>query len=131
MKVNNPFVIRGYAGPEYFCDRENETKRLVSALRNERDVTLMAPRRYGKTGLIRNVFNQIKHECAVVYLDIYSTRNLTEFTRSFASSVISALDTKGERLMADIARFFKNCRPTVTPQESGMPTFSFELASSE
>lgn len=130
MNVNNPFIIRGYVGPEYFCDREIETKRLVSALRNERDVTLMAPRRYGKTGLIRNVFNQIKDECAVVYLDIYSTRNLAEFTRAFASSVIGALDTKTEKIMADVAKFFKSCRPTVTPQESGMPTFSFDLATS-
>ena len=29
MKLNNPFVIRGYAGPEYFCDRETETKKLL------------------------------------------------------------------------------------------------------
>ena len=27
--LNNPFVIRGYAGPEYFYDRESETKKLL------------------------------------------------------------------------------------------------------
>ena len=22
MKLNNPFLVRGYYGPEYFCDRQ-------------------------------------------------------------------------------------------------------------
>jgi len=26
----NPFVLFGYAGEEYFCDREQETKELLS-----------------------------------------------------------------------------------------------------
>ena len=56
MKLDNPFLIRGYAGPDYFCDRASETQQLVSAISNGRDVTLVAPRRYGKTGLIHNAF---------------------------------------------------------------------------
>ena len=52
MRLDNPFLIRGYAGPEYFCDRTAETQQLVSAISNGRDVTLVAPRRYGKTGLV-------------------------------------------------------------------------------
>ena len=55
MKPNNPFLVRGYAGPKFFCDRAAETDRLVSSLENDRDVTLIAPRRYGKTGLVHNV----------------------------------------------------------------------------
>ena len=54
MKLDNPFLIRGYAGPSYFCDRTEETQKLVSAISNGRDVTLVAPRSYGKTGLIHN-----------------------------------------------------------------------------
>ena len=45
MKLDNPFLIRGYAGPEYFCDRVAETQKLVSAISNGRDVTLVAARR--------------------------------------------------------------------------------------
>lgn len=55
MKPNNPFLVRGYAGPEFFCDRAAETASLVSSIENDRDVTLIAPRRYGKTGLVHNV----------------------------------------------------------------------------
>jgi hypothetical protein len=34
MKTNNPFVISGYISPEYFCDRELETEKIISALKN-------------------------------------------------------------------------------------------------
>lgn len=56
MKPQNPFLIAGYHSPEYFCDRETETKTIINALENNRNLTLIAPRRMGKTGLIKNVF---------------------------------------------------------------------------
>ena len=44
----NPFLITGYQGPDYFCDREKETASLMSALKNGRNITLISPRRMGK-----------------------------------------------------------------------------------
>ncbi len=29
MKLANPFLTVGYAGPEYFCDRKQETEELI------------------------------------------------------------------------------------------------------
>ena len=29
MKLENPFPEYGYFGPEYFCDREQETEELI------------------------------------------------------------------------------------------------------
>ena len=56
-KINNPFLISGYQGPKYFCDREPEAGRIISALTNDRNITLISPRRIGKTGLIHHVFH--------------------------------------------------------------------------
>ena len=128
MKLKNPFLIRGYAGAEYFCDREVETRKLISAFENDRDVTLIAPRRFGKTGLIHHTFSNLPEEYVSIYLDIFSTRTLSDFTSLFASAVVGALDTKVETAMSAVARFFRSCRPTVTPQEDGMPKFSFDIA---
>ena len=60
--INNPFITYGYKGSRYFCDRENESRQLIEALQNERNVTLIAPRRVGKTGLIKHVFDQIERQ---------------------------------------------------------------------
>jgi predicted AAA+ superfamily ATPase len=54
--IENPFVLRGYVSDEYFCDREKETADLTNEIKNGNNVTLIAPRRIGKTGLIQHVY---------------------------------------------------------------------------
>lgn len=90
MKPNNPFLISGYYSPEFFCDREQETRVILEALHNGRNVTLIAPRRMGKTGLIRHAFYHLKEQQPDIdtfYLDIYSTQSLGDFVRLFADAV--------------------------------------------
>ena len=36
--MKNPFLTYGYNGPEYFCDRVEETKRLTSLLVTSQNV---------------------------------------------------------------------------------------------
>lgn len=95
MRTNNPFLISGYHSPEFFCDRKNETNTIISALHNGRNVTLIAPRRMGKTGLIHHSFYNIKEENAEIitlYMDILSTQNLGDFVKLFAETVLGKLD---------------------------------------
>ena len=129
MRLKNPFLTAGYAGADYFCDRVDETKKLIAAIENDRNVTLIAPRRYGKTGLISNVFAQLPSEYVGVYLDIYSIKDLAGFTKALANVVFGALDSKVERAMSVLAKFFKNCRPSATPQGDGTVKFSFDITS--
>lgn len=75
VELNNPFVVYGYKGAAYFCDREEETRKVMDALQNERNVTLIAPRRIGKTGLIHHVFAETEQQDAEVrcfYIDLFA-----------------------------------------------------------
>ena len=45
-RLNNPFVIYGYKGAEYFCDRQKETGSIMRALHNERNVALMIEKEF-------------------------------------------------------------------------------------
>ena len=56
MNLQNPFIIAGYNTPDYFCNREQETKKVIESLKNGRNLTLISPRRMGKTGLVKHVF---------------------------------------------------------------------------
>ena len=131
MKQMNPFVIKGYRSPAYFCDRREETRKLVSAIENGRDVTLMAPRRYGKTGLLQHVFNRIGGTYRTLYVDIFNLTDLTQFVKVFSSQVVEAFSTPMERTGKGLLSFFKGIRPTMTPQADGFPKFSFDVVPSQ
>ena len=131
MKQSNPFVLVGYEGPEYFCDRVAETKALIRAIVNGSNVTLLAPRRYGKTGLISNVFHALakKGEYETIYLDLFGTQNLADFTNSLANAVLGRLDTPLEKAGGIAKRLIKSLRPTISYDTmSGNPSLYFDVS---
>lgn len=134
MKPNNPFLITGYHSPEYFCDREQETEAMIKALYNGRNVTLIAPRRMGKTGLIKNVFYKLREQepdTVTFYMDIYSTQSLGDFIRLFASTVLGKLDSAPQKALSRVGRFIKSCRPVFTFDElTGQPKVTIDIAPS-
>ena len=133
--LNNPFVTYGYKGAEYFCDREAETRRVIDGLNNERNITLIAPRRIGKTGLIHHVFARIKEEYPDVhcfYIDIFATKNLTQLVQLVASQIIGKLDSPTQAALRKVSEFFASFRPTMTfDAQSGLPTFSLDIAENQ
>lgn len=132
IKPNNPFLITGYHSPEYFCDREQETEQIIRALHNGRNLTLVAPRRMGKTGLIKHVFHKLQEQqpdVITLYLDIYSTQNLHEFIQAFASTTLGSLDSTPQKTMKRIGKFIKSCRPIFTFDElTGQPEISIDTS---
>lgn len=130
MKERNPFVIYGYEGAATFCDREDETLRLENAIANGRNVTLLAERRIGKTGLISHCFADLsgKGEFSCIYVDVFATSNLSEFTTKLASAIVGSLDSRIDKALDAAARFFKSFRPGITVDPvTGASTFSFAL----
>ena len=108
--LNNPFVVYGYKGAEYFCDRQKETEKMISTLHNERNITLVAPRRMGKTGLIHHVFHQMEEQYDGVkcfYLDIFATKNLEQMVQLMASEIIGKLDLKPSEGRESLKRIFE------------------------
>ena len=133
--MNNPFLIVGYQGPEYFCDREKETEVILSALHNGRNITLVSPRRMGKTGLIKNVFYTLQEKeknAKCFYLDIFSTQNLREFVALLGREILGKLDSLSQSTLKTLLSFFKSCRPVITMDElSGIPSVSLDIVPSK
>lgn len=135
LNMNNPFLIVGYQGPEYFCDREKETEVILSALHNGRNITLVSPRRMGKTGLIKNVFYTLQEKeknAKCFYLDIFSTQNLREFVALLGREILGKLDSLSQSTLKTLLSFFKSCRPVITMDElSGIPSVSLDIVPSK
>ncbi len=135
MKPNNPFLIAGYHSPEFFCDRKAESSTILEALYNGRNITLIAPRRMGKTGLIHHVFYQLKEQksdVVTLYMDIYSTQSLGDFVRLFANTVLGQLDSVPQKALNRIGQFIRSCRPVFTFDEiTGTPKVTVEVSPTE
>jgi AAA+ ATPase superfamily predicted ATPase len=125
----NPFLISGYISPEYFCDRVEETARMLNAIENGRHMTLFSPRRMGKTGLIRHLFYKAekKKKFIPVYLDIMATTSLREFSEIFGRAVLTAIG-KNETMMKKILKSLSALRLKLTIDHlTGQPALSLDV----
>lgn len=127
--MNNPFVTNGYAGPEYFCDRVQETAVLRELLLNENNVALISPRRLGKTDLIWHVFSaediRESHYCFVV--DIYATKNLSDFVNVLGKAVVDELRPKGKKAWMQFLNVVSSLRSEISFDSHGKPSWSVGL----
>ena len=130
-KLVNPFIYQGYESPEYFCDREAETATLLSHLKNGRNVTLISPRRIGKTGLIKNTFFYLQEEerdAVCLYLDIFATKNLHDFVELLGVMVINDIVRKNASFIEKTIAFFNALRPVLSMDPlTGEPSVSITV----
>lgn len=128
---DNPFVYKGYEGPSYFCDREREAEQMVGALRNGRNLTVISPRKIGKTGLIKHVFHRIKEtnkDAICIYIDIFATQNLYDFVQVFGATIIEEAVKREKSLMVKAFDTFKAWRPVLSYDSlTGLPTVSVSI----
>lgn len=111
---NNPFLLKGYVSKEFFCDRQKEVDQLFANVRNGIDTTLISPRRMGKTGLIYRFFDFLRENGDIksIYVDIFSSRNLSEFNKLLAEAILLEFPEKtplGEQFF----EFIKGFRPLI------------------
>jgi len=112
----NPFPTTKYIGSKYFCDRELETKKLKSAFKNDRPVTIFSMRRMGKTGLIKHLQNDLsksnKNIC--IYVDIFNTESDQEFVTKLVNATITAINNSKKGFFFDIIEMFSKYTPKFT-----------------
>ena len=132
----NPFLINKYQGPEYFCDRVDETREIISALDNGRSITLFADRRLGKTALIQHILARLdkrkKLRPITVYTDIFDTIDEFSFTKKFVSAVVTAIE-KNDRNIFDVAKkYFSQIKPKLAFDPiTNLPEISFDIQSAK
>ena len=130
MNVTNPFVLSGRIPRELFCDREEETRRLIQLLTNGHNVLLISQRRMGKTGLIYHCFDypELKDEFNTIFVDILQTTSLQEFTFLLGKAVFDSLTQGPKKWLSKFVETLKSLSgkfsfDTVT----GAPSFTIQL----
>lgn len=114
MYQPNPFIITAdYVGPEYFCDRVDETRVLEENIRNGRNTALISTRRMGKSGLIAHTFNRefVKSNFRTFSVDLFPTSSLEEMILLLAKVITNPLKTAGEKILDSFLSIARSLRP--------------------
>ena len=124
--IENPFVLRGYISDEYFCDRKTETADLIREIHNGNNITLIAPRRIGKTGLIQHVYAQdeIRNVYNTFLVDIYATKTLGDFIQEFGKAILQSLKPKGTKAMEMFLNCLHSLRSSISFDINGNPSWN-------
>lgn len=129
----NPFVLNNYLSPEFFCDREHEMELLLKNIESRSNTAIFSQRRMGKTALVKHVFHFLGKKKGIIpiYLDIYPTSSLKEFSDALSTAIYNVFP-----LQASVGRKFwehiKLLRPVVRVNTlSGAPELSLDISNPE
>lgn len=126
--TQNPFITNGVIPDPYFCDRVEETKRLIHLLTHGSNVLLSAPRRIGKSKLIDHCFaqSQLADNYYTIYIDLFHTTSLSGLVKAFGVAVFDVVKRWDEKILMRVFAAMKSLRPTMTFDELGKPSWGID-----
>ena len=112
-RIRNPFVVTGKIAPEYFCDRVEESARLIKSVTNGNNLVIISPRRMGKTGLIQFCYDkpEIREEYYTFFIDILHTSSLREFTYLLGRQIYETLLPRSRKMIKLFIQYDKGENP--------------------
>lgn len=117
LENDSPFAFGKVAVGETFVNRAGEKKRLALNFANRVNTTLISPRRWGKSSLVKevgNAMNKAHKQYRFAYIDLFSIRTENEFYETYAREVIKCTSNKWNEWAANAALFLKNITPKIS-----------------
>lgn len=127
--IRNPFITSGYVSADYFCDRRQESERLVREVINGNNLALVSTRRMGKTGLIRHCFQfpEIKQNYYTFFIDIYDSRSLRDLVFALSKEILEGLKPVGKKALQSFWESMKSLQASISFDVNGMPSLNLGL----
>jgi len=121
----NPFQYAKIVEGDFFYNRKEELKRIVSTLEVGNNLVLYAPRRYGKSSLVKKALNTLESKgFKTVYFDFMSIYSRETFINNYTKAVTEKESASLEKTVKKIATFIKGFVPSVSFDVYGNPTFT-------
>ena len=130
-RVANPFYFGDLALDEAFTDRRDELKALKNDMLNGQNVALIAPRRYGKSSLVRRATQELLGKgVLVVEVDLMKAPTKERFASHLARAIHADLASPIFKAKEAALKLFDSLRvkPSITYSPSdGSYSFSFAV----
>lgn len=112
---NKNLFPQGHAVGKAFCNRKNEREQLKNSFLNNEHTVLVAPRRYGKSSLIKQVFIDLK--IPGKRIDLFPATNIYFIYKAIklcVSELLNEISPKTERSKQSLLNFIKKLHPKLT-----------------
>jgi hypothetical protein len=128
--LTNPFRYGSLALDDAFTDRARELAELTADVVNGQDVVILAPRRYGKSSLVRRAQQQlVKKRVLIAQVDLMTTPTKEKLAEKLAKTIHEDIASVLFRAREAALEVFRGLRvtPTVTvdPNDASV-SFGFE-----
>jgi len=124
----NPFVFGKIVDSTNFCNRKEEINELDRNIKNGFSVWLFAPRRYGKSSLIKQSFKNAPGNIKTIYFDLYNIQSLDDFCIKYTNIITHELfnwqdDVK--ILSKQLGKYLLRLKPQLNFDVNANPSISF------
>ena len=126
--MSNPFTFGTVVLGKDFANRQKELTELTRRLKGTVRIFVVAPRRYGKTSLIKNVLGRLQRQGVLTaYLDLYWANSSKEFIELWMTNVLSGSRSVARRAVRFVRDFLPRLRPKISFGPNGKPEVSLDL----
>ena len=110
--MQNPFAYSNYVTGESFCNRKKELSELLGYVKGSQNVLLYSHRRYGKSSVIQQLFQEMKGKnlnISPMYVELYGTISEKDFiTKTFHG--LNQLESNFERLLQSVSNALRKIK---------------------
>lgn len=128
--MNIPFKYGRVVKGDNFTNRKKELKLLVSNFESLISTTVISPRRWGKSSLVKRAAaaaTRNNKSMKVCFIDLYKVRTEEEFYKILTNELLRATTNKVSELSDNIKKFFKQIVPRISFSPMQDAEFSFGL----
>ncbi|MEA3554247.1 MAG: ATP-binding protein [Campylobacterota bacterium] len=127
----NPFQYQTFCIGETFCSREKEILLLKQYISTGKNVLLYSKRRFGKSSLIKELFeNRInKDEYLTIYIDIFDIIQSIDFANITYKAIASSLPSDFKSIMKQLKSMFSKVNFSTTLKNNGELEFKPSISS--
>ena len=130
--MRNPFVYGKEVSKENFCNRESEISEIIRDIENSQNVLIFSQRRFGKTSLIKRVFEELDPKKTIkVYADLYPMITEEDFIRIYTKALSEVIMRSMKGKLDGLVSVFKRLRPLYSIDQTGQGSFSIDIKTSD
>jgi uncharacterized protein len=126
--MGKPFLYGKLADGDLFINRQQEIKQLSSFIDKNINCTLIAPRRWGKSSLVKKLAEKLSSKkTKFCFIDLYNVRTEEEFIQQYSNAILQTTSNNIEDAIKLVSGLVKNIIPKITLGSDNSGSFEFGI----